>query len=295
MKSFIRIMINITLGGINIVEIVLRPIHKKLYHYKRLKLDYEYYPDDIFIVSFPKSGTTWMQMILYQLTSNGEMDFEHINEISPYLEDADSSRKRFVDFKRRPRLIKTHLSYNDIPKTDARYIYVMRNVMDVLVSVYYHTQNLGAGNKNFDDSFLLYAAGRYGGGMWAPHLKDWLRNTSKLNVLFVKYEDLKVDLESEIRKVASFCQIKIDEETIKRVVERSGFKFMQQHEPKFNQVNGMLLDSGLKMGAFIRKGEVNEGKTHLNEKQVDILRREYDQHLSQFKDLGYYPSLSSAQ
>ena len=41
--------------------------------------------DDIYIVSYPKSGTTRMQMLLYQLTTDGNMDFDHIDDISPWL------------------------------------------------------------------------------------------------------------------------------------------------------------------------------------------------------------------
>jgi len=37
-------------------------------------------PGDIYIVSYPRSGTTWLQMILYQLTSDGSMGFDHITE-----------------------------------------------------------------------------------------------------------------------------------------------------------------------------------------------------------------------
>src|SRR5579872_5891123 len=59
---------------------------------KRLKILqvralYEGFPDDIFIVSYPKSGTTWVQMILYQLMTSGEMNFPHIDCVSPHLEE----------------------------------------------------------------------------------------------------------------------------------------------------------------------------------------------------------------
>lgn len=43
-------------------------------------------PDDIFIVTYPRSGTTWMQMILYQLTTDGNIDFANIYQVSPWLE-----------------------------------------------------------------------------------------------------------------------------------------------------------------------------------------------------------------
>ena len=43
-------------------------------------------PDDIFVVTYPRSGTTWTQMILYQLTTDGRMDFAHITQVCPWFE-----------------------------------------------------------------------------------------------------------------------------------------------------------------------------------------------------------------
>src|SRR5262249_49561577 len=48
-------------------------------------------PDDIFIVTYPRSGTTWMQMILYQLTTDGNMDIPHIAERCPWFERSTRS------------------------------------------------------------------------------------------------------------------------------------------------------------------------------------------------------------
>src|SRR5689334_3575770 len=43
-------------------------------------------PSDIYVASFPKSGTTWVQMICYQLVSGGDMSFRHLSLVSPWLE-----------------------------------------------------------------------------------------------------------------------------------------------------------------------------------------------------------------
>src|SRR5580704_1087962 len=45
-------------------------------------------PDDVYLASYARSGTTWLQMIVYQLTTNGNMDFAHITQPIPYFERA---------------------------------------------------------------------------------------------------------------------------------------------------------------------------------------------------------------
>jgi hypothetical protein len=51
-----------------------------------LRERYRARPDDLFIVSYPRSGTTLMQMILYQLRTDGSMDLPHIGAVSPWFE-----------------------------------------------------------------------------------------------------------------------------------------------------------------------------------------------------------------
>ena len=43
---------------------------------------------DVFIVTPPKCGTTWMQQIVHQLRTGGDMEFGGINEVVPFIEIA---------------------------------------------------------------------------------------------------------------------------------------------------------------------------------------------------------------
>src|SRR4051794_7234922 len=120
MKSRINlIFINMVLGVLGIIYAGLRPIHYKLTLYKRCRYQFKPREDDIFVVTFPKSGTTWLQAILYQLTTDGNMNFSNISDVCPFFADW-----RNDDFNKMasPRIFKSHLAYGYIPSFPARYI-----------------------------------------------------------------------------------------------------------------------------------------------------------------------------
>lgn len=50
--------------------------------------EFEPRADDVFISSYPRSGTTWVQFIVYLLMSNRRVDFRHISEVQPCLNAA---------------------------------------------------------------------------------------------------------------------------------------------------------------------------------------------------------------
>jgi len=161
-------------------------------------LDFVPRADDIFIVTYPRSGTTWMQMILYQLTTAGKMDFPHICQVSPWFERFLTrnvmTAEDFDNFPS-PRIFKTHLSYKWIPRGQCKYIYVVRNGRDVAVSYYHfyvsHLFFKGSFSEFFKDFFMT---GNVQFGLWFDHVADWRENKSHLDVLFLEYEELIRDL-----------------------------------------------------------------------------------------------------
>lgn len=245
--------------------------------FRRVKLEYRERHTDIFIVTYPKSGTTWMQMIMHQLTSDGEMNFDHISRVSPYLEGMPHGDIPLETFAS-PRIIKSHLSYSEIPKTTARYIYVIRNGADVLVSYYHHLRHMEGFRLGFDEFFRMYTRGRISGS-WAKHVSGWLNNKDRLNVLYVHYEDLIANLEGELRKIAGFCDLHIEESRYPAIVQRCSFSFMKNHEDKFSLLNQIFLDKGWDMNKFIRKGKTQEWKSYFSHEQLRSLEKEMEEYL----------------
>lgn len=223
-------------------------------------------PDDIFIVTYPRSGTTWMQMILYQLTTDGSMDFAHISDQCPWFEHAPGSDDGF-EKRRAPRLFKSHLSYRSIPKGPGRYIYVVRDGRDVAISYYnlYRTHNGYKGS--FAEFFELFMRGKAVYGSWFKHVEGWWKHRNELNVLFLTYEELTRDLEGCLRRIIGFCHLEVTPEKLPLIVQRCSFAFMKQHESKFDPALETLSQHGVKLNSFIRTGRTGEGVRELTPEQ----------------------------
>ncbi|HEX9941430.1 MAG TPA: sulfotransferase domain-containing protein [Thermoanaerobaculia bacterium] len=151
-------------------------------------------PDDVFVVSFPKSGTTLMQMVLYQLTTSGEMDFPHIESVSPWFEVNVLRGNPQVLEVPSPRIFKSHLRYELLPR-GARYIYLARDVRDVAVSAYYHSRLVSGQDLDLTWYLDRFLAGRTLFGSWFKHLESWWPHRNNPNVLFLRFEDVVADLE----------------------------------------------------------------------------------------------------
>lgn len=255
---------------------LLRRMHGAFEFKARIHHQYKPRANDIFIVTFPKSGTTWMQMILYQLTTSGN-DFDHINDVAPFFEMTDGN---VVEKLQSPRLLKSHLSYDEIPKTAAKYIYVTRDIKDVIVSCYHHHRSIHGFQGSFDEFFELYQAGKIYFKDWGLHVSNWMTNKNNLDVLFLNYEDLVAGTESSIKRIIKFLNLRISEAEMDRIIERTSFAYMKKHEDKFDVVSQILKSKKLIQGNFIRNGKVAKGEGYLNVAQKQLLREEYVTHLS---------------
>jgi hypothetical protein len=236
-------------------------------------------PEDVFIVTYPRSGTTLVQMMLYQLTSDGSMAFTHISEHCPWFE---RHLKMEIDFEAlpSPRLFKSHLSYRWIPKGEGKYIYVVRDGRDVAVS-YYHLYRSHNGFKgSFSDFFERFMRGKVTYGSWFDHVAGWWKHRNDLQILFLSYEELLAEPQRCVREIAEFCELEVDEARLPTILERCSFEFMKRHEEKFDQQTQRLWELGLEEWNFIRQGRMGEGEEYLSAEEEDRFRERYRKRLT---------------
>jgi len=223
------------------------------------KRRHEVWPDDVFLVSFPKSGNTWTRFLVGNLIRGDDrVSFVNIGHVVPDIAGLPRREFRLIP---RPRVIKSHDCF------DPRYrrvIYLVRDPRDVAVSSYYYAKKM----KNVPDSTSIHAyvtedfmqGGDYNGN-WAENVGSWLINpenaasfgTSHHNgnqaerlgepeldrlgahghgreFLLVRYEDLLRDTEGGLARIARFLGVEPHPDRIRRAVERSSADQMRKLE-----------------------------------------------------------------
>jgi hypothetical protein len=260
--------------------------------YRRYLAEFGESDDDIVVSTFSKSGTTWMQMILYQLTTDGRMDFDHLFDISPWV-FYSTLREVAPATTPAPRIIKSHDRYGRFTKgRRGRFVFVVRDGRDVCLSLYYHRRNFKRYEGSFDQHFDDFINGtEYN---WFEHIRPWLENASGLPITYVRFEDLKRDFSGTVRAVAAECAIDATEAVMARVEERCSFAYMKQHEARFAPRNEHFAGkAGMPYlvrnpDQFIRHGNVGEGVAALSAGQLEAYRERFDRSLAGFPLLAEY-------
>jgi hypothetical protein len=252
----------------------IEPLLRRLRYQSALFGVHEPRSDDIFIVSYPKSGTTMMQMMLYQLFTDGSLNISHISSVCPWFEyeymnhGSDSTRELFESLPS-PRVFKSHLHYEDLPR-QGKFIYIARGVRDVMVSFYHHRRLMTGRDPDRDRFMNRFLRTRTPMLSWFKNLESWWPRRHDENVLFLTYEDILKDLEGTVRKVAAFCKIEVDPGSMPRILERCSLGFMKQHWDKFDPRLHRISPSRTE---FIRKGMVGAGRQELTPEQETLVSR----------------------
>jgi hypothetical protein len=191
--------------------------------------NYTVYPDDTFLVSYPKSGNTWVRFLLANLIHPNEtVGFANINRLLPA---PGVLSKRFLKSLPRPRILKSHEPF------DARFrkvIYLVRDPRDVAVSEYHFDlkKRYIAADMTLEQFIKPFLAGETSSyGSWWEHVVSWVGTRhGNPKFLLARYEDLLADPVAETGKIAEFLGIAADAERIKSAVERSSADRMRKIE-----------------------------------------------------------------
>jgi hypothetical protein len=219
-------------------------------------------PDDVFVATYPRSGTTLMQWLLHLLHNGGEPgELRHLNEVSPWFERGLSTGELTparIDALPNPRVFKTHLSAAWVPRS-VRCIAVVRDGRDVAVSYYHFYRSYLRFDGSFDEFFDRFLTGRLQYGSWFSHEAGWRARAADSNVLLVRYEDLIDDRTRVVIEVADFLGWPRQEALVAKVVAGTSFDAMKDHEGLFDHATALLMERGVRPASFLRAGQTGEG------------------------------------
>ncbi|XP_070538807.1 sulfotransferase 6B1-like [Ptychodera flava] len=201
--------------------------------------------DDIWLVSYPKTGTHWMKTIIYQLYNHntpegrGEKPPPFQNDYIPFVE--------FVDFKtgepeidkimkipaNKRRILSTHLQPQWLSKQYAekkpKTIHIMRNPKDTAVSFFHFLRDVSLmkTRDNWDTYLDEFLSGDIPFGSYADFVNLWCDVSKEVNVLNLLYEDLKKDLKGGIEVIAKYLEVDLSEAEVTTIAERCTFDAMK--------------------------------------------------------------------
>lgn len=214
-------------------------------------------PNDIFIVSYPKSGNTWMRFLVANiLEPSMAWTFRNIGSLIPDIY-ADNGT---INHIQRPAYIKAHHPwFNYYPKS----IYIVRDYRDVLLSYYAYQVAMKAWAGNFS-SFIREHEKLDEFGSWSQHVLEALQFQKEhpQRILIVKYEELHTNTKSELKKVVEFCRISKNTK-LEDVIEKSNFSALKNAE----EVHGSTFKD-LTESTFFRKGETGNWRTEISSEDI---------------------------
>ncbi|XP_055692434.1 luciferin sulfotransferase-like isoform X2 [Lutzomyia longipalpis] len=238
---------------------------------------------DVWVVSFPKCGTTWCQEMVWLLDNN--LDFEGakstlLTDRFAYLElnylpngEKGHSVDRLTAMPAK-RYIKSHLPAHILPRSlwyaKSKIIYVARNPKDAAISFFHHWRNMGRFTGSLDDHLDLFINDYVMFGPFHDHVLDFWRMRDEENVLFITYEEMKRDLEGVIRKTCAFLGKDYPAERIEELKEHLSFKSMRENDKiKIEHFTGIYQDWQDKSYRFVRKGQVGGYKSEMSTEWIE--------------------------
>jgi sulfotransferase family protein len=224
------------------------------------------FPDDVFLVSYPKSGNTWSRFLVANLTHpEHPADFATLHKLVP---DPFGSYKRVFDRMPRPRVIKSHECFD--PQYP-RVIYIVRDPRDVAVSQYHFHRKCrliedSCPMETYLPRFLAGEVCRH--GSWGENVASWLATRRPGHrFLLLRYEDMVADTATELARIASFLGIAATPQLILQAVERSSADRMRNLEKAQSHLSTLTKD-GRQDLPFVRAASSGGWKSALSPEAV---------------------------
>ncbi|XP_066294214.1 sulfotransferase 1B1-like [Branchiostoma lanceolatum] len=207
--------------------------------------DFQIRDDDIVVASYPKTGSNWLLGIVCKLLRSAGKTEESAESLltgpmEMTLPTAEHAGYVTLAAKPSPRIVKTHVPIRFAPRgvskpqNQVKVLVMMRNPKDSAVSYYNFNKRLAplmsmGDPPAWEDYAQAFVGGRVKYGNYCDHLLGWWQMRDDPHFLILKYEDMKKDLLSSVKTIATFLEIALDEATIAAIAEESTFNRMKEY------------------------------------------------------------------
>ena len=172
---------------------------------------------DVFLVSYPRSGNTWIRFMLLQARPDfREEDFQRIEEIIP---DMHGPMPWFRC--RRTNLVKSHLTYW---QPFRRVVYLVRDGRAATYSNWKYQRDEGKHGLTFAE----YLSSPRWPSTWNDHVAGWVEAPE--TELVIRYEEILSDPRTHIEALCKVLGWPVDSGRISRIVENSSKEKMRAME-----------------------------------------------------------------
>lgn len=245
---------------------------------------------DVIISTWGKTGTTWMQQIVSQLTFGGAEDISN-DILSPWVDLRSLPWGEIapqIEAQTHRRFLKSHLPADAMvisPK--AKYIYMGRDARDVIWSWHeFQMRFTDAGVslirdqegpwppfvptiRDIREHYRTWLEGGRDGYDFHPfwtHVQSWWNVRHAPNVILVHYANLKANMPGEIERVAKFLGISVDREAWPRILDHCGFDWMKRNAERMTFLRGDIFEGGAQ--AFFAKGANGRWRDMLTPEEI---------------------------
>lgn len=215
--------------------------------------------EDIFLVSFPKSGNTWLRFLVanaikVKFKIDRQVNFFSIHDIIPDIQlSRNICNQGPFGQQNIPRIIKSHSSYNPYYH---RVIFLVRDPRDALISYYYFLKNYEKVPSDWDLSQFVRSS-KYGAQAWATHTESWcFTKNSSQNIQLLSYEELLSDPHEQLRRVMNLIGFSLTGSELDEAVMLSSKENMKQSEWQHKSTYSVKTQKT----AFVRQGKATGGK-----------------------------------
>ena len=236
----------------------------------------EIFPDDLFLVSYPKSGNTWLRFLFANILKENSSElitFKNVHDYCPEWNLQDDLIRNLT----RPRIMKSHEPFN---ASFSKVIYIVRDPRDVYISYYQYLKNTLPAEWTFVDFIQHF---KYPFGRWTEHVESWIMNKADDPEHFkmIRYEDLKLTPLPIFSELARFAGFTVPEHVLQAAVRNSSFDVMRDIEQRY----GRKYNDGAEH--FVRSGQTGQWKESFGDVEWEIFGRKEDNYHKWLAYFGY--------